>query len=547
MRDGRATTDRYPTPRYRDAVILALAASAALALYLSRTSFHLYPREDTIEAVVAAEALAAGRGHTTRVTSPSVLTFLDERDRAEPPWPNLLRSPLPCMMIAALARFSSQPIAVALSSGVFFILSVPLIYLIADRLGGRAAGVFAAITYILSRSGLWFGVTGLSESSTIFALAGIVYCMMLPAGVRTSLVAGGFAAIGYLGRSTFTIWAVPIIVYLAWHSRRDGVGRVLLNVTAFGIPLAISVLWWGTTIGALAGDFGASGQPDIVVRVDTDLYPGRSPALTLEHWGVREFIIAHPMEMARKAGRQIHSSWPWLINIGAMPLLVAFFFVEAFIVLARGKRVQIHWLIYALLLLQMLLLAIGSRGHGGVGPNRYLDPFGPIAAAIGAAFAVELLRERGLPMGRAIPPMVLVVLLTALPILFDMAVGPFHSDRLRRQQEIGAELERRADPEDVLASTSAAADAWTSGLHAIYLPMTPVDLQRMRRIVEVDWIRVGKAPTTLKERTEAWESVIDGHREPAGFRLVHRFEDGSVLLKRVEDDDRRGPRQIFLR
>lgn len=519
---------------WRDAVALALIACVAMGLYLSRTSFHVYPREDTVEAVVVAEELAAGNGFTTRVISPSVLTFLHEQGKAAPPWPNLLRSPLPCMMIAALSRVTSEPMAVALSSGVFFILSVPLIYLIAHRLGGRAAGFFAAITYIVSRSGLWFGVTGLNESSTIFALAGIIYCMMLPPGWKPSLGAGIFAAIGYLGRSTFTIWAVPILAYLAWRSYRDGHARTLGRIVTFGVPLAIAVIWWGTTIGALSGEFGASGQSDIIVRLDTDLYPGRSPSLTLEHWGVREFIMAHPEEMVRKVGRQIHTSWPWLLNMGAMPFLLAFFFVEAFVVLARGKRVRVHWLVYALIIVQALLLTIASRGHGGVGANRYLDPFGPIAAALGAAFAIELLRERGIEVRRALLPIALVVLLTAIPVLFNVAVGPFHGEALARQERIGAELARRAQRGEIVASTDAAVDAWTSGLHAIYLPMTPADLQRMRGMIEVDWIRIAPAPTDLAERTRAWEAVIAGEQEPDGFRTVHHFEDGSVLLQRVE-------------
>ncbi len=532
--DGAPPREGESRSLWRDATAVALIACVAFALYLARTDFHVYPREDTVQTVVAAEELSEGNGFTTRVTTPSVLTFLDRRGSARPPWPNMLRSPLPCLMIAALSRVTSQPMATALSSGIFFVLSVPLIYLIAHRLGGRTAGLFAAVTYIVARSGLWFAATGLTESSTIFALAGVTYCMMLPASAGACLAAGVFAAIGYLGRSTFTIWALPIIIYIVWHSRREGSLNAATRALAFAIPLAISVVWWGATIGAVAGEFGASGQSDIIIRVDTGLYPGRSPALTLEYWDVGDFIRAYPVEVAEKYGRIAQQTWPWLVDMGGIPLLVAFFFVEAFVVLARGKRVRVHWLLYALILIQTLMLPLASEGHGGVGRNRYLDPFGPIAAALGAAFAVELLRDREVSLRQALLPMALVVGLTAIPVMFNVAVGPYHGAVLERQQRIGAELARRAEPGDVVASTKASVDAWTSGLHAVYLPLTPAELQRMREMVEVDWIHVGLASTDLAARTEAWETVIEGEDEPRDFRFVTRFEDGSVLLKRVE-------------
>lgn len=458
---GPAADRAGPTP-WPSALLVMLVAVVAFALYLARTDFHVQPRQDVMECVAVAEEINAGHGITTRVISPSVLSYLAERGRAQPPWPNLLRSPLPCLMIAGLARVVSEPTAVALSSGIFFVLSVPLIFLIAARLSGPAAGWLAAVTYIVSRSGLWFAATGLNESATIFALAGITWLLMLPPSWATCLAAGVFAAAGYLGRSTFTIWAIVIVGFVIGRSRGAGPTRLLGRIAAFGVPLALAVVWWGATIGAMSGEFGASGQEDIIIRIDTELYPGRSPSLTLEHWKPLDFIRAHPGVIARKYARIAQQTWPWLLDMGALPLLVAFFAVELFLVLARGRRVEVHWLVYALIAVQALMVPLASEGHGGVGPNRYLDPFGPIAAALGAAFAVELLRRHQVPVRHALPAMALIVLLTAIPVLFNLAVGRYHAESLAEARAFGALLSARAAPGDIVASTDASLDGWVS-------------------------------------------------------------------------------------
>ncbi|MGD9497998.1 MAG: ArnT family glycosyltransferase [Armatimonadota bacterium] len=527
------TRGRRPVP-VAQALLAGLIAAMAFGAYLARTDFHVLPREDVIECVVAAEQINAGEGMTTRVISPSVLSFLQERGRSQPPWPNLLRSPLPCLTIAWLMRVTSQAGAVALSSGIFFVLSVPLIFAIAYRLAGRAARWLAAITYTVSRAGLWFGSTGLNESATIFALAGIVWCLMPPLGWRACLAAGVFAGVGYLARSTFTLWALLMVLYILWQSRSGGLGRALGHAVIFCLPLATAWWWWGATLGAMTGEFGASGQDDIIIRLDTDLYPGRSASLVLEHWTPLEFVRRHPGEVARKYGRIATQTWPWLLDIGAMPMLMAFFAAELFLVLTRARRVTVQWLVYALIAFQALLVPLASEGHGGVGPNRYLDPLGPVAAAVGAAFAVEMLRRFNVPVRLAGPGMALVVLLTAVPVLFNLAVGPYHRPALERARATGELIAARAAPGDILASTDAAVDAWTCGLHAIYLPTTPEDLQRMRTMIEVDWVRVRALGGDLSPRTAAWEPIITGEAQLEGYERAEPLPDGSVLLRRSQ-------------
>ena len=219
-------------------------------------------------------------------------------------------------MIAGLARVVPPPTAVALSSGIFFVLSVPLIFLIASRRSGAAAGWLVAVTYTVSRSGLWFAASGLNESSTIFALAGIVWCLMLPLGWAPCLAAGVLAGIGYLGRSTFTVWAIVIVAFIIWRSRGVGRARVLGHIVAFGVPLTIAVVWWDGHRGARYRRVrrlrpGRSSSASTPIST-----PGRSPALTLEHWRPLGVRSACASGHSRRDERIAQQTWPWLAGPG---------------------------------------------------------------------------------------------------------------------------------------------------------------------------------------------------------------------------------------
>ncbi|MGC9319528.1 MAG: hypothetical protein ACP5KN_15970 [Armatimonadota bacterium] len=527
------TNDRRSLP-WRDLVVVALIATVTWGLYVARTDFHVFPLEDVQQTVVAAREFAAGRGMTSRVAAPPMIAFLAERGREQPPWPNALRAPLAVIVMGGLLRVASEPVAVALSSGLFFLLAVPLIYAIAHRLAGRAAGVLAAAAFVVAPSGLYLGSTGLTESSTIFALAAIVLLLLRPITWRTALGAGLAAGVGYLGRSTMSLWSIVIVGYILWMSRDAGWWRAIGRAALFCAPMALAVWWWGAQMEALTGRFGYSAQSDIAIRRDTGLYPGRSSSVSLESWEPTQFIIQHPGVMLRKYARIAEQTWPQFITMGGLTLLVALFLVELVLVVARGRSATVHWLVYALLAQQLLVIPLVSFGHGGVSVNRYLDPLGPICATLGAAFAFELLRRYGASMRLAVIPLGLIVVLTGVPTLFDLAVGPYHQEALEQSQGLARYLSSHGSQEDVVASTQPALVSWSAGMYAIGLPPTPEQFLRMHReMVPADWVHIKHRPGN-RERTVAWEPVMAGEEPLPGFELVERLDDGGVLLRRTD-------------
>ncbi len=541
MRASEENADVLPEPGahgrcgFGELLLVLLLTALLWVGYLSRTDFHVAPREDVLETLVAAREFAAGHGFTIPTACPSMLVFLKEQGRLDRPWPNVLRSPLPVVLIGGLLRVTSEPTAIALSSGIFFLLTAPLIYLIAFRLQGRPAAVFATTAFVLSPAGLYLGSTGLTESSTIFCLAAITVLLMRRITWQSALAAGAAAGIGYLGRSTMEMWAVVIVAYVLLASREAGWGRALGRAAAFCVPLAIALVWWGLQMQALTGEFGYSAQTDIMIRHDLDLYPGRSSSLALEHWSPLEFIVQHPVEIARKYAIIAEDVWPNALDIGALPLLMAAFFVELIVVVAGGRPGGFRWMIYGLLVLTLLLVPLSSIAHGGVGVSRYLDPLGPVCAAIGAAFVVELLRRKRASMRLAAVPLGLIVLFTAMPTLMDVAVGPYHQDARAQVREIADALLAAAGPDDVIASTHASTLSAATGMDTVRLPMTPEEFLRLdRELVRVDWMHIRHRGEGNEERTMAWRPIMEGEETLPGFEPWRRFGDGSVVLRRVQ-------------
>lgn len=536
MADGAGAKARLdagqPLRRAGMAVVVFAAALGLYLVYLARTDFHLFPPEDTVEVIVAAREVAAGEGLTTRTISPPVLVFLDQQGRTSPPWPSVTRSPLPVLVMGGLMRLFDTPLAVALSSGVFFLLSVPLIYLIGDRLVGRVAGLLGSLAYAVSPCGLWYGVTGMTESSTIFSLAAIVYLLMGTPTAGGCLLAGVAAGLGFLGRTTFKLWAPVIVLYILWRTWRSGPARAVAMSLIFLLPLAASVLWFDWTMGRLTGQWGYFAQEDIAIRRDTGLYPGRSSSLSLESWSPRAFVMQHKAIMVRKYARIAEQAWPALVKMGALPFLVSFFLVELFLVLGRGKRVVVHWLVYGLLLVQLLLTPLASFGHGGVGENRYLDPFGPLAAVLGAAFFVELLGRYQVPLRRAAFPLVLLVALTAIPTVFDLAVGAYHQDDIRYWTEVGEYLAEHVAPGQIIAATHPDLISWRAHRYTVGLPVTPDQFARLDAMLPVQWVFLRHRAGENRERTSAWEPIMNGVDQLPGFILDNVFPDGAVLLRR---------------
>lgn len=374
MKQSRAVNEpRIPDARPRwIAVLLAAAAYWAVNLGLfGQGTPHLL--DDTWEYAVAAEHLLAGDGFVTRVIHPPLWGLADSALRV----PLLIHGPLlPVLFAPALALAGPGVVdQVAWLAAAFAVITAVLVYRLAARHFGQAAGVAAALLYTLSPLTLEAVHHDVALTAGAAFLAASLLALfpgedLLGPREPRAFLAGLLLGAGYLVRPEFLLLVVLLpfaVPARAWTA--------VFGFTLVALPwwvhhaLAAGTPWFSLSSYLVIGYHG--GYPDLTVLRDFDLPPSAWPA------ALRDALPELPAKWAQTLPRALKRALlaPW----GPAGALAALGFLAA--LFSRPHRRLAAWgLGTALIPVAVMTLTIYDE--------RYLSPFMPIwctAAAAGAA------------------------------------------------------------------------------------------------------------------------------------------------------------------
>ena len=224
--------------------------------------------------------------------------------------PDLIHGPLyPLALAVAIRIAGAQDTVVSLVSGAFYLLSVPLVYLLGRQMFRHSIALTATLAFALNPVVLDYATSGLHVTLLVFLIALLFYVMLrlkraqtpphgtgvsqrAPAGppslgrpgdlwsrigassppgalpVREFVAAGVLTGLLYTADSLFT-WIVPVVAAtVIWGQPKKGRAALL-----FGVPFAVVALPWMVRNGLLAGNpiFGLRGAE---VWMGTNDYPG---------------------------------------------------------------------------------------------------------------------------------------------------------------------------------------------------------------------------------------------------------------------------------
>ena len=164
-----------PGKQYFIAVLLFLIATIIWVWgfntsYLTRLDAHDYAQ--------MGREISEGNGFSTLQTFPRHIRYLHEKGFLEQEnWPNLYRFPLASMINAFLYTFIKDIANVAiLQSGIAFLLSIPLFFLLAARLTNITVGVVGTIFFFGNPFIFEAGNDGMSEALAIFFILSAFLC-----------------------------------------------------------------------------------------------------------------------------------------------------------------------------------------------------------------------------------------------------------------------------------------------------------------------------------------------------------------------------------
>lgn len=232
--------------RRSHAIAAAIAFTCVVsACWLAEFSTAYFANPDAYDYAQMGRELRSGHGFATRQLFPRHLPTLTELGLLQAHHaPNLYRYPAPVMANAMAQLLVSDPLVAAVAqSGLWFILSVPLLFMLAWRLGGTTAAVLA-MAIVLSDLSAWVrAYAGMSEPLGAFLTLSIALLVSSPSLRTVHFIAiGALCGAAILARTQ--LWALlPPVAWLIWRAtpkERHGaaLGTALLSMAVILAP------WW---------------------------------------------------------------------------------------------------------------------------------------------------------------------------------------------------------------------------------------------------------------------------------------------------------------
>jgi len=512
----------------------------ALGVWLYGFSPDHFRNPDAYDYAQMGRELHRGHGFATLQIFPRHVPFLAEHGHLNGEhWPELYRPPLPIIADALpqLVGLDARRAGIW-QTGICFILSVPVLFLLAWRTGGLVTAVavsllFIADPYVRERS-----YDGMSEPLAALLLFGALLAAFHPAARRWSWVAAGaLAGLAYLARPQFAFVAPLLVVFAGVTSPH---GRRWRSAALVAGTAIVVTLPWLVRNSFVAGDplFSFSDSRNLVLAglpVDSDL------DVQLHAPVAKGAVLRQYGETILKKWRQNLTSnafsvpfWDERLNGALLPIYLLF-------LVALSRRAgpgesaggRYKWLVLALLVANLIVTSVLLP------LPRFYWMFRPLVLIAATRelirFGEERLRWRW-------------VRTAALVLLIAVVAYPLRSGTTPPPPALTADfasalesLRSAAPPNAVVASDRSYQVAMLTDRRSLRLPAHPQELLDIDgRYLRIDYVllsgellsRGSRRPRESMYATYAdYPTFTLSPAFTARFEVQHTLGDGSVVFR----------------
>jgi 4-amino-4-deoxy-L-arabinose transferase-like glycosyltransferase len=478
---------------------------------------------DAYSFAVTAKEVAEGNGFQTKSLILPQLEYLRQTGKDVHRWDSLYNFPFPVIVMSQLfLLWGTGDFSISLSSGIFYFLSAPLVYLIARKRFNRSVAYFSSMWFILFPHILRYSISGMTELPSIFFTLLLIYLFAFEQN-RFTLLCGGLAlGLFYLNRHTALIF-LPLFLALIYQVRPPFRWK---NWAYFLVPFMAVTFPWLIHMHRLTGDPFFHLGATVLLLTDTALFPDFHLSLYPYYSSPLEFILKHPEVIAVKYLKE-----SFLINW-------VFFAVFLFL----RKKVpkfdrRILWLFIIFALAQPLF---------GNNP-RYYAFFAPFIMIYIIAMGESLLRRYSFA-----GPALRVALLSGLIALTSLGSLNFIWHGLRGETVPGRGsglVEHRLhnmkllngllDKQRLTATDISSEVAWYTDSEALILPPDPDSLTQFEQKYGLSLDQIYLTPGVYISGLSPpgwakWEAVRH-QGELSGYETKYRFSNGSLLLTKASN------------
>jgi 4-amino-4-deoxy-L-arabinose transferase-like glycosyltransferase len=477
------------------ALVIAMLIGPPLLLFIyDKTMFPGLTNPDALDFAQVGRNLSEGRGFVTNFIRPIALT-----PGANPlALPDGWHGPLyPFLLALSFGLLGAKDTVAAGVSGLFYLLTIPLVFLLGRRVFNYTVGVISASIFTCNALLLEYAASGLHITLYIFLMTALLYVMYVIAKARSEeaerpalltgkcVLAGVLTGLLYLTDPIF-FWVMP---FVAGAIVFMGPRRQLRALAMFGIPLALLVLPWMVRNNTLTGNpiFGMHGRD---IRLGTQgHYPGVSvyrvfpedlaPSVDLFKAVVEKILLG--AGQAIEAFPEISASW---VLAFFLPCLLFRFTDPATNILRR-----IMMWCFVGLLAGMLLFQVEMQVFVAIIPTMLV---------FAVAYLLHLIQQAALPRSGSAVVSSLLALAVLYPLASDMTLKAKPLPIVERTSALA--LGKAMNRKEIVVTDQPWSVAWYAGRPALWIPSSDIRLQHFHEShVGLRWI-------FLTERTMDYSS-----------------------------------------
>jgi Dolichyl-phosphate-mannose-protein mannosyltransferase len=459
---------------------------------------------DALDHAQLGRNLSEGRGFTTYFLRPLGLTHGDNLLRQA----DLTHGPVfPTLLAIAFTAKGATDAVASYVSGVFYLLTVPMIYWFGNRVFSRIVGLVAAVIFATNPLMLEYSISGLPITLATFMMTSLLMAIYSLATYsrdqeanptssplpRVPLILSGLLVGGLYLTDPIFVYTVPVVIVAVFSLMQKQRAKAMLQ---FGLPLAIITLPWMARNAALTGNplFGLRGME--LWMGTPNYYPGgiayrTMPADLNPSTGLFQAIIR---KIFLGTGELVQTfpqmSGSWILAFLLPSLLFRFRNTAAMSV----RRVMTYCL---------LAVAVGMLPFGVEMPL-----FGmliPAMLVFSVAYLVHVSDQAKLPRSSIILLASLISAAVILPLARNMMT---HTKQATLPEVISASaLGKVTSKDDIVLSDQPWIVAWHANRPAIWIPAVDSNIKSYRkRFPNMRWLFLTSQVTTYSPE---WNQIYN--------------------------------------
>ena len=523
-------------------ILFAFIALMYLIFNVSR--FENLADANAIDYAQIARHLSRGEGFTTSFIKPLGLVYETSVEHH----PDLTYPPMHIALISAVMRvLGANDRAVSHSSGLAFLLTVPVLFTLAVRLFDWRTAVLGTLLFGTHIANLSYSVSGLEACLLMLLVTGMLLLLHCAASSEKHelwwVAAAGVAmGLAYLTKYVWIAALLPAVAYLIVMKPEGRLARVLIFVAVVAI---VASPWLYRNYSITDDPFFSLRWHELVGQ--TRAHPANT-VYRLYNEDMPSYLVftaENPRAVFEKIRTGLTALYGSFNNLGGL-FVTPFFLVGILVRLGDDRIERLRYLLYGVLVVVSMVLALF------IAAPRLIAPVGGFVTILAVAFFWRLLDART----QALEPRTRlrwVVAAVGLLLVLHLhplvtSITPDEPENITGETPLEQAMTQLKDTVDGPVLTDIPwTVAWMADVPAVWVPQTQTDLRRMEdHVGRFNWLVL--SPTVARvasaERMEIWANVWvrtqQGDAEHMGFVVNAKLGDGRWILMRRQSSDGEG-------